>query len=166
MAVKLRCHEKEHTFRPPGVTDVDLVPGSISSSNPSVATGYGGRVGGGTDGAISIDAQGVTGTATITYQVVDRSNPHNVTTIKVEVEVKCPPTGTPTHRTPACPACRAAADKLNKAIDELSKAQARKAGDDTLDRLWEKIYKLTKELDDCEKAKCAKGGAGGPPAGR
>jgi hypothetical protein len=155
MAVILRCHEKDHTFRPPGVRDVDLVHGSISSSDPSVATGHEGRVGMGTDGAIAIDAQGIAGTATITYQVVDSNK--SVTTITVRVEVKCPPTGTPTHRTPACPACRAAAQKLNKAIDELSKAQERKAGDETLDRLWEKVKKLTKDLDDCENAKCAKG---------
>lgn len=153
MAIKIRCHEKEHTFRPPGVRDVDLVHNSIKSSNPAVATGHEGRVGMGTDGAIAIDAHGISGKATITYQVTDGTT---TTTITVDVEVKCPPKGTPTHRTPACEACREIAVRLNRAIDAFAHAQARKAGDDELERLWEEVEKLTAELDKCEKEKCRK----------
>ena len=61
--IRLRCHEKDYKFQPK-LTDVDLVPGSISSNNPSVAQGHPGRVGFGTAGDIAIDAEGVTGDAT------------------------------------------------------------------------------------------------------
>lgn len=147
--IHLRCHEKEHTFRP-GLADVDLAPGSISSDNPSVAQGRPGRVGFGTDGAIAIDAEGVTGDATLTYQVEDRST-GAITTIHVNVHVDCPPLRTPTHRAPSREACRHAAENLNKAIDALSAAQARKADDSTIERLDKEVTRLTHVLDECEK---------------
>jgi hypothetical protein len=147
--IRLRCHEKDYKFQPK-LTDVDLVPGSISSNNPSVAQGHPGRVGFGTAGDIAIDAEGVTGDATITYQVEDKSTGAR-TTIKVEVHVYCPPTGTPTHRPPACEACRKASEDLNKAIDAFAAAQASKANDETLERLEAEVKRLTRALDECEK---------------
>src|SRR5437870_2210439 len=84
--ITLRCHQ-DYVFKP-HLPDVDLVPGSITSSDPTVAKGSAGRVGIGTAGAIEIDAQGTSGEATITYQVQYADG--TIQTIKVKVKVNCP----------------------------------------------------------------------------
>ena len=154
--IQLSCHA-DRPFHPstsngqPQFQDVDvLLP--ITSSDPEIATGKRARVGGGTDGGIEIAAHGKEGDATITYKVKDPSS-GAITTVTVQVHVKCPPNRTPTHRQTNCQACKADAARLNAAIDKLSQAQAQ--GNQTrINQLEEEIRKLTKKLDDCERKHC------------
>ena len=167
--IHLRCNEKGHVFRPPGVADVDLkLP--ITSSAPNIATGRAGRVGMGTDGAIEIDAHGATGNATITYHVENRST-GAITTITVKVRVDCPPPptptptptptnnprippgGTPTHRQTNCNECKPLAKTLNDASDKLSQAQA-SGNQKSIIQLRMLVQRLSDELTACEK-KCS-----------
>lgn len=122
-------------FRPGLHGYYDLVTGSITTLNGSIAKGSAGTVGMGTAGEIEIEGLS-NGSTTISYRI--RNWDGYVATVRVAVTVNCPPPppkprppvdppplqqpnpqlidsigSTPTHRTASCPACRQIAEQLN-----------------------------------------------------